>query len=82
MVDIESFYPIIETGYLFTPDKEEEFIQWFNNRTFTQLKDTASAILRVRYFDPKCQIFQHLPVEEDMILHVKKYKVVKRLRNG
>ena len=48
MVDKDSYYPTNETGVLFTPDKETELIQQFNNRTFTQFKDQASAILRVR----------------------------------
>ena len=51
MVDDESYYPRIETRYLFTPDKE--FLQQLNNRTSTQFKDQASVILRVRYYNPK-----------------------------
>ena len=38
-VDSESCGPRIETEYLFTPDKETELTQQFNNRTFTQSKE-------------------------------------------
>ena len=63
-VDKDSYYHRIETGYQFTPNKELELIRQFNNRTFTQFKDQASASLKVRYHCPKNLIFQHLPVKK------------------
>ena len=78
MIDKDSFYRRTETGYLFTPNKELELIQQFNNRTFTQFKDQASAILRVRYSSPKNLIIQHLPVGRNVILDGKRYKDVNR----
>ena len=65
MIDKES-YPRIETGYLFTPDKEKEFFQQFITLTFTQFKYQASAILRKGYSVPRNVIFQHLPVSEEV----------------
>ena len=49
MVDNLSYYPGIETSFLFIPDKEKEFIQQLNNETFTQFKDQASATLIFRF---------------------------------
>ena len=66
MIDKDSFYPQIETGYLFTPDKED-FRNPSNNRSFTQFKDQASTLLIVRYYNPKSLIFQHSPVKQDVI---------------
>ena len=48
IVDKDSYYRRIETGYLISPDKKRELIQELNNRTFIQFKDQASANLRVR----------------------------------
>ena len=81
-VDKDSYYPRIETGYQFTPNKELELIRQFNNRTFTQFKDQASASSKVRYHCPKNLIFQHLPIKENVILDGKIYKDVNRLRGG
>ena len=36
MWDEKSIYPGIETGYVFTPDLNDEFVGKFNNQTFTQ----------------------------------------------
>ena len=44
-VNKRSCYPVFEMGYFFTPDKEQDFINHFNNRAFTQFKDQASANL-------------------------------------
>ena len=48
MVDQDSYYPRLETGFLSTPDKEQEFIEQFYNRTFTHFNDQANAIFGVR----------------------------------
>ena len=53
MVDSDSRYPRNETGLLVTPDKEQDFLKLFQIRTFSQFKDQAAAILRVRSFNPK-----------------------------
>ena len=60
MWDKSSIYPKIETGYAFTPDMNDELVEKFNNQTFTQ----GSAILKIKYFNPKNLIVQHLPVKE------------------
>ena len=55
-----SIYPKIETGYAFTPDMNDELVETFNTQTFTQ----GSAILKIKYYNPKDLIVQHLPVKE------------------
>ena len=50
-----------------------EFVRKFNNKTFTQ----GSAILKIKYFNPKILIVQHIPVKEKE----KKIKI-NRVRNG
>ena len=47
--DEKSTYPIIETGYAFTVDMNDEVIHIFNNQTFTQ----GRAISNVFYYNPK-----------------------------
>ena len=56
--DVKSIYPRIETGYVFTRDMEEDLINEFINLIFTQ----GSSILKVKFYNPKYLIFQHLPV--------------------
>ena len=80
MVDKDSFYPRIETGFLFTPNRETELIQKFRNRT--QFKDQASAILRVKFYNTENLIFEHLPVKEDFFLDGNRYKHVNRSQIG
>ena len=60
MWDKNSIYPKIETGYAFEKYMNNELVEKFNNQTFTQ----ASAILKIKYFNPKNLIVQHLPVKE------------------
>ena len=60
MWDSKSIYPRIETGYLFTKDMNDVLVEMFNNHTFTK----GSAILKVKYYNPKNLIVQHLPVKE------------------
>ena len=60
MWDKSSNYPRIETGYAFTPDMNDELVEKFNNQIFTQ----GSAILKIKYYNPKNLIVQHLPVKE------------------
>ena len=60
MWDEKSIYPRIETGYAYTPDMNNEIVEKFNNQTFTQ----GSAILKIKYYNPKNLIVQHLPVKE------------------
>ena len=38
----------------------DELVEKFNNQTFTQ----GSAILKIKYYNPKKLIVQHLPIEE------------------
>ena len=73
MWDEFSIFPKIETGYAFTPDMNNEIVEKFNNQTFTQ----GSAILKIKYYNPKNLINQHLPVKEK----VNKTEI-NRMRNG
>ena len=54
----------------------------FNIRTFTQLKDQASSILKVGYYTPMTLKIQHLSVKKDVVFHKKNQKDVNRLKNG
>ena len=73
MLDEKSKYPKIETGYLFTPDMNDELVEKFNTGNFTQ----GSAILKIKYYNPKYLIVQHLPVKES-----EKKIEINRMRNG
>ena len=73
MWDEKSIYPRIETGYSFTRDMNDELVENFNNQTFTQ----GSAILKIKYYNPKNLIVQHIPIKE------KEKKIeINRMRNG
>ena len=73
MWDEKSIYPRIETGYAFTKDMNDQLVEKFNTQTFTQ----GSAILKVKYYNPKNLIVQHIPVRE------KEKKIeINRMRNG
>ena len=73
MWDPKSIYPKIETGYAFKREMNDELVKKFNNQTFSQ----ASAILKIRYYNPENLIVQHLPVRE------KEKKIeINRMRNG
>ena len=73
MWDEKSIYPRIETGYAYTRDMNDELLEKFINQTFTQ----GSAILVIKYYNPKNLIVQHLPVKE----REKKIKI-NCMRNG
>ena len=73
MRDKNSIYPKIETGYAFEQHMNNELVEKFNNQIFTQ----GSAILKIKYYNPKNLIVQHLPVKEK----VKKIEV-NRMRIG
>ena len=60
MWDEKSIYPRIETGYAYTKDMNDELVEKFNTGNFTQ----GSAILKIKYCNPKKLIVQHLPVKE------------------
>ena len=57
MWDENSIYPRIETGYAFTEDMNDQLAQKFNNGNFNQ----GSAILKIKYYNPKKLIVQHIP---------------------
>ena len=73
MWDKNSIYPKIETGYAFEKHMNNELVEKFNNHTFTQ----GSAILKIKYYNPKNLIVQHLAVEEKE----KKTEIIP-MRNG
>ena len=60
MWDENSIYPRIETGYAFTRDMNKFLVHKFNNGNFNQ----GSAFLKIKYYNPKNLIVQHLPVKE------------------
>ena len=73
MSDEKSIYPRIETGYVFSPDMNDELVEKFNTQTFTQ----GSAVIKIKYFNTKNLIVQHLPIKE----RVKRIEI-NRMRNG
>ena len=76
MWDENSVYPKIETGFAFKPHMNNVFVKAFNDQTFNE-DGNESAILRIKYYNPRDLIFQHLPVKE------KGTKIeVNRMRNG
>ena len=72
MLDENSIYPRIETGYAYTRDMNDEIVNKFNNRTFNE----GSAILKIKYYNPKNLIVQHLLIKEK----VNKTEII-RMRN-
>ena len=60
MRDSKSIYPRIETGYPFTKDMNDVLVEMFNNQTFSK----GRALLKVKYYNPKNLIAQHLPAKE------------------
>ena len=73
MWDKNSIYPKLETGYCYTRDMKSDIVEKFNNQTVTQ----GSAILKVKNYNPKNLIVQHLPLKE------KEMRIeIDRMRNG
>ena len=58
-----SVYRKIETGFGFKPHMKNVYVEAFNNQIFNQDGD-ESAILRIKYYNPRDLIFQHLRVKE------------------
>ena len=71
MWDPKSIYPKTETGYAYKKHMNDELVKKFNNQTFTQ----GSAILKIKYYNPKNLRVQHLPIKE-------KEKKIEINRNG
>ena len=76
MWDENSVYPKTESGFAFKPHMNNVYVEAFNNQTFNQDGD-ESAILRIKYYNPRNLMFQHLPVKEKV-----KNVEVNRMRNG
>ena len=73
MWDEKSIYPRIETGYAYQSDMNDELVKKFKIQTFTQ----GSAILKIKYYNPKNLFVQRFPVQE------KEKKIeINRMRNG
>ena len=68
-----SIYPRIETGYACIEDMNDEFVEKFNSGNFNQ----GSAILKIKCYNSKNFIGQHLPVKK----REKKIEII-RMRNG
>ena len=73
MWDEKSLNPRIETGYAYTRDMNNELVNKFNTGKFNQ----GSAILKIKYYNPKNLIVQHLPIKEKVIK-----MEINRMRNG
>ena len=73
MWDEKTKHPRIESGYSFIRDMKKIFVHRFNNQTFTQ----GSAKLKIKYYNPKNLIVQHLPIKEK-----EKKNEINRMRNG
>ena len=52
-----SIYPKIEKGYAFTRNMNKKLLKKINTDNFTQ----GSAFLKIKYYNPKNLIVQHLP---------------------
>ena len=70
---VAGIYPRIETRYAFTKDMNDSIVEQFNSGT----KLFASAILKIKNYNPKDRVLQHNAVREE----VNKIEV-NRLRNG
>ena len=73
MWDENSIYPRIETGYAYARDMNDELVVKINTGNFNQ----GSAILKIKYYNPKNLVVQHLPIKE----RVNKIEI-NRMRNG
>ena len=73
MWDLKSIYAEIETGYAYTNDMNNDLVEKFNYGIFNQ----GSAILKIKYFNPKNLIVQHRPIKEK----INKFEI-NRMRNG
>ena len=56
----KSIDPRIEAGYANTEYMNDELVEKFNTGNFSK----GSAILKIKYHNPKNSIVQHLPVRE------------------
>ena len=73
MWDEKSIHPRIETGYAYKKDMNDELVEKLNTGKFNQ----GSAFLKIKYYNPKNLIVQHLPVKE------KEKKIeINRMGNG
>ena len=73
MWDENSIYPRIETGYAYARDMNNELVEKFNTGNFNQ----GSASLKIKYYNPKNLVVQHLPIKDG----VNKIEI-NRMRNG
>ena len=73
MWDENSIYPRIETGYAYKRDMNDEFVEKFNTANFNQ----RSAILKIKYYNPRNLIVHLLPIKE----RVSKIEII-HMRNG
>ena len=60
MWDENSVYIRIETGYAHTKDMNDELVESFNSGSFSK----NSAILKMKFFNPKKLVVQRLPIQE------------------
>ena len=73
MWDENSIYPKNETRYAFTENMNDEAVEKIDSGIFTQ----GSAILKIKCYNPKKLIVQHLPAKEK-----EKEIEINRMRNG
>ena len=60
MSNENSIHPKIETGYAYTKDMNDNLVEKVINQTFTK----GSAILKIKYYNPRNLVVQHLIVKE------------------
>ena len=73
MWDEKSLHPRFQTGYISTKDMKDELVEKFNTGNFSE----GSAILKIKYYNPRDLIVQHLSIKE------KEKKIeINRMRNG
>ncbi|ESO97224.1 hypothetical protein LOTGIDRAFT_174507 [Lottia gigantea] len=72
MSDLDSEYPRAETGRMFLPKEEKEFVKLFNKQKFRP----RTAILTVWFDCPKNMFFQPIPAK-DKITFTNKEEIVK-----
>ena len=68
-----SIYPMIDTSYAYIEHMNDELVEKFNTGNFIE----GSANFKIKYYNPKNLIVQHLPVKK----REKKIEII-RMRNG
>ena len=76
MIDENSLFPKIATGFAIEPHLNDIYLEAFSIRTFNQHGNERENSIKELYNHPQL-IFRHLPIKEKV-----KYIKVKRMRHG